>query len=389
MVMVRLLEALNQIGVHTRMLVVHESIGSPRIESLKPQWRVKSEFLAEHAEIFMANGWSKKNLFKISTGRYGMPIHEHPWVKEADIVLLGWVNQGMVSLEEIKKIQAPVAWTMHDMWNMTGVCHHAGKCEHFLKQCGDCPLLKYPAPNDLSHHTWQQKRALYDDKPIHFIAISTWLRNKAKESSLLANRDVRTIPNPFPSDQFTGVVKHPRSHYGLPQDKPLIAMGAARLDDPIKGLDLALDALNMIQDTDACAVFFGALRDPNALQSLHLPYVWMGPLTDPAAIRDVYAHSDIVLSSSHYETLPTTLIEGMASGCVAVSFDQGGQTDIIDHLRTGYLARHLDAADLADGLRWALGRPVDKAVLRHEIASKFDALTVAKHYAQLFHEMMS
>lgn len=386
-VTVRLLQALNTLGVHTRLLVVDESTHNMRIEKLKPQWLIKVNFLAEHAQLFLANGCSKKNIFKLSTGAWGMPVHDHPWVKDADIVVLGWVNQGMLSLDEISKIKAPVVWIMHDMWNLTGICHHAADCERFREECGNCPQLHHPRPKDLSRRVWENKHELYQEKEIYFVAVSTWLKHKGEASGLLYNQHICVIPNPFPVEQFGLTPKHERQRYRLPADKKLIVMGAARLDDPIKGLDLAIDALNQLNPHEVCAVLFGDIRDRSLLERLRIPHVWLASVSKPEIISDIYAHGDVVMSSSHYETLPTTLIEGMASGCVPVCFDQGGQADIVDHLRTGYIAHHPDASDLAAGLKWALAKPVEPELLRKEIEEKFDSLTVAKRYIELFEKL--
>ena len=90
-----------------------------------------------------------------------------------------------------------------------------------------------------------------------------------------------------------------------------------------------------------------------------------------------------MLSSSLYETLPGTVIEGQAAGAFPVSFGEGGQPDIITHGRTGYIARYLDTADLAEGLRVALSQPVPREVLRESVAARFSAEAVAGRYLSL------
>ena len=98
------------------------------------------------------------------------------------------------------------------------------------------------------------------------MAVSRWLADRCAESSLLAKRDVRVIPNAFPVDSF---VIRPRGELTVLQgdlDHDIILMGAARLDDHIKGLPMAVDALNYIFDNHpevaqrTVAVFFGDLR---------------------------------------------------------------------------------------------------------------------------------
>lgn len=140
----RLMEALRAEGADARMLVVEKLTDSPFVEVAAPPEKEMIPFLAERLKIFLANGLSRKTLFKIDTASDGLPLWEHPLVKGADLVLLNWVNQGMLSLRGVRRILEmgkPVAWTMHDMWCMTGVCHHAAECRGFEKECGCCPLL--------------------------------------------------------------------------------------------------------------------------------------------------------------------------------------------------------------------------------------------------------
>ena len=80
----------------------------------------------------------------------------------------------------------------------------------------------------------------------------------------------------------------------------------------------------------------------------------MDSIEDVSLIVRLYAAADVTVVPSHYETFGQTLIESMACGCPVVSFDNSGQTDIIDHKINGYLAKYQDAKDLADGIDWIL-----------------------------------
>lgn len=372
----RLMLALRAEGHDARMLVAYKESSDPNVSVAGPAWRIKMCFLWEHLTIFLRNGLSRSRLFQASIANCGLPLSRHPWVKEADAVVLGWINQGLLSLGEIERIQAPITWIMHDMWNLTGVCHHAGECSRYKGQCGCCPLLASHSQSDLSHSAWKRKQRLYDRRSIRFVAVSRWLAGKCKESELMSGQRVDVVPNPFPAEEYYCEPRRSRSALGLPEGKKLIVMGAARLDDPVKGLDMAIEALNRVATSDVAAVFFGGLRDADALGRLKMPYVHLGPV-DLATACEIYAHADVVLSSSLYETLPTTLIEGMAAGCVPVTFGDGGQADIVDHLSSGYIARRRDCADLAAGIDWALAGNVDSRSLPDIIKKKFGAKAVA------------
>ena len=134
----RLMEALQALGHEASMLVAHKSGCNDAVYAVKPQWRLKAAFLAEHLRILAGNGLNRADMFKVSIATDGMPLAEHPLVRQADAVFLNWINQGMLSLDEISRIAASktTIWTMHDMWNLTGICHHAGTCRAFTKEPG-------------------------------------------------------------------------------------------------------------------------------------------------------------------------------------------------------------------------------------------------------------
>lgn len=391
----RLMEALCRAGVDARMLVVRRATDDSRVALAGNALTRKAAFIAEHLRIVAGNGFSRRNLFKISIASDGLPLHRHPWIKDADVVALNWVNQGMLSLRGIRRIAAmgkPVVWTMHDMWCMTGVCHHAGDCEGFLRDCGNCPLIKDGKDaRDMSRSTFRRKERLYHSVSLHFVAVSRWLASRAKDSALLRDEDVCVIPNAFPVAEFPLTPSLSRAELGLPEGKRLIVMGAARLDDPIKGLPVAVEALNILADKgcDAVAVFYGAMRDPAALDGLRLPHISLGTISDRRRLASLYAHADAVISTSQYETLPGTLIEGMAAGCVPVTFGRGGQADIVDHLDTGYIARYGDPVDFASGIEFALGcADEDRDRRSATVADRFSDDAVASEYIDLFNRLL-
>lgn len=372
----RLMNALREIGVDARMLVVHSTTGSPHVAVAGNALSRKYAFLAERLKIYLNNGRNRADLFKIDIANTGIDITRHPWVQQADTVCLNWVNQGFVSLptvERLVKSGKRIIWTMHDMWNATGVCHHAGECRNYLQRCGNCPFTR------LAASVWEKKRRLYADTDITFVAVSRWLADLCRESSLLRNADIRVIPNAFPIDQF-GFTK-------TFEGGPTVVFGAARIDDPIKGLDIAIDALNIVhsQMPEVKALFFGDIRQPEMLHRLAMPHTHIGRQS-PLGVQLAYRRSDVVLSTSLYETLPGTVIEGMAAGCTPVTFDSGGQTDIFDNGVSGFIAEYKNPESVADCVINALRDPLPRQSLHDEVARRFSAKSVAQRYLSLFNE---
>lgn len=392
----RLVHALRDEGVDARMIVFNKLSDDDCVIPVGAgRFRRGWSFLTERVGIAFANGFSRENLFKVSTASSGLDPVDKRWIRDADVIVLTWINQGLLSLDGIRRlglIGKPLVWIMHDMWNLTGICHHAYDCRRYTVSCGACPLLKGYREKDLSATVWQRKRKLYDSIPIRFVAVSNWLAERARESSLLRERDVRVIPNAFPVDSFTTEPSISFSY--IPDDRKVILMGAARLDDPIKGLNFAIGALNDLFDNypevtrNAVMVFFGQIRDENALADLRFPHIRLGRINDPRMLRELYARASVVLSTSHYETLPGTLIEGQAAGCLPVTFGHGGQDDIVEHKVNGYIARYPDTADLVEGLRWALAQTPDRHALHEHVRRKFSSKTVARRFIDLFDELL-
>lgn len=335
-------------------------------------------FLAERLGIFLKNGFRRDTLFKVSAASHGQGgVVEQVRRFAPDRTILGWVSQGFLSLGQIEELAeiAPTVWVMHDMWCFTGICHHSLGCMHFTGHCGDCPMLakRLQGRHDFSNTVWHKKMDLYSKVTLHFVAVSSWVKDMARRSRLLRDEEVTVIPNVYPLHEFYVGEKEPG----------LIALGADRLDDPIKGLRLAVEALNRLPaNLGAHVEFFGGYKDVCVLKRLKIPYRLTGPLS-AQGVRELMARAQVVLSTAHYETLGNTLIEGQASGAVPVSFSRGGQVDIIDHKQSGFLADFGDVDAIARGIVWAMTDAPSPEALRAAAHRKFSADAVAARFENL------
>lgn len=390
----RLMHALQEAGVDARMLVTNRQSSDPLVGVMGGKWRNKWNFLAERLGVFMRNGLRRDTLFKIDTASHGTDITNHPWVRHADVVCLNWVNQGTLSLRSIKQLGEAgkrLVWTMHDMWNCTGVCHHAFECERYKDLCHSCPLLE-TSGNDLSTTIQHKKRQLYQQVPIHFVAVSHWLAECCQRSAIMSDCKLSVIHNAFPIDDFdynrlSGEIDD------IPANKKVIVMGARRLDEEIKGFhEFIATTRHIAQNMPLLAqkihfVLYGDMHDKSLLNQVEVPCTWLGSIASTQQLSKIYRHSDIVLSTSLYENLPGTLIEGQASGCLPVTFGRGGQADIVEHMKTGYIASYKDAASVAAGIEWAIDAGISRQFLHSEVERKFAANKIAQQYINLFNNL--
>ena len=392
----RLVNALNNNGVKAKMLVRKKETDSLTVVGLPQSLRLSWNFLWERWCIFWHLHFSRKHLFEIDIANIGTDITSLPEFQEADVIHLHWINQGMLSLKGIQKILdsgKPVVWTMHDMWELTGICHHSYGCDRYQDACHHCPFLQIRGSNDLSHKVYNKKAKLYADFDIRFVAVSKWLADKASKSALTSNKPVVIIPNSISLSQFVMINRIDARRSLSYNEKYIVIFGAARIDDDIKGLHFLLDALRLLVEQkrydrhNLRLLLFGGVRDESVLKTIPVPFTYWGYINDCLQLSQLYSAANIVVSSSLYETFGQTLIEAQLCGCVPVAFGNSGQADIIDHQVNGYLADYLSVDSLADGIDWAFHANLQQRDLKTSVVKKYSESVVASKYIQLYQEL--
>ena len=353
----RLTDALNRHGVDAKMLVRDKQTSRATTLRLPQRLRLRAAFLSERLGIWAVNGFRRAGLWAVDSASSGVDITHLPAFREADIIHLHWVNQGLLSLDQIGKILdsgKPVVWTMHDMWPCTAICHHACDCQHFHTHCHDCPQLQRPAANDLSWLVFERKMRTYAHARMTFVACSQWLAGEARKSALLREHDICSIPNTYDSALF-----HPasqaeaRRRFGLPAQGKLLLFACQKVTNSRKGLDILFDALQSSQlsqlTEDLRLVVVGQMAE-GVQHRLPFPVHAIVYLSAPADMAALYQAVDVFVTPSLEENLPNTIMEAMACGTPCVGFRIGGIPEMVSHLQNGYVARYRDADDLACGI---------------------------------------
>ena len=195
------MEALKNNGIKPRLLVRDKQTDQISVLSLKHNWMLVWKFVWERTVIWRANRFKKNNLFAVDIANTGTDITLLPEFKEADIIHLHWINQGMLSLRNLEKILAsgkPVVWTMHDMWPCTGICHHARECDKYHTHCHHCPFLYGGGGRkDLSYGSSARSRSSTPATPSPSSRAATGSKNR--HAAAPSCRDRPSCPSPTPS----------------------------------------------------------------------------------------------------------------------------------------------------------------------------------------------
>jgi glycosyltransferase involved in cell wall biosynthesis len=387
----RLMEALLAEKENVKMLVSKKQSSHPAVILTGSRLSNKLNFYRERGIIFLQNRLSRQYLFDVSIANSGLSITDLPEFKQADIIHLHWINQGMLSLNEIGYIISSgkkVVWTMHDMWSFTGICHHAAGCRNYTHACGLCPYLQKSGTNDLSHQLFLKKQHLYAKGNITFVACSNWLKELALQSPLTKDHHVVSIPNPINTNLYAPTDREAaREKLHLPKNQKIILFVAVKASDPRKGMAYLAEASRVMarQRQDILFLIAGnhgkEMVNNFALPAQSLGYVATDDM--PA----VYAAADLFVTPSLQENLPNTLMEAMSCGIPCVGFHTGGIPEMIDHQVNGYVAAYKDPDDLANGMLWILSQP-DAASLsthaREKALSQYNQQIVAKQYLKIY-----
>lgn len=400
----RLMQALNKHGHEAKMLVRDKKTNDKNVIPITNSWfQIQMNFIRfvwERLCIFLVNRFNKKNLFAVSLANTGINISNHPLVKDADILHLHWINQGFLSIKNVQQLietGKPIVWTLHDMWPLTGICHHARTCDRFTFSCGNCFFLHKPNSNDLSHQVFNEKQKVYSKTNIHFVGCSQWITNKAKSGKLTQNQSVISIPNSIDINKFRQTDKTiARKKLNLPLNKKLLLFGALNISDKRKGIDYLSESLHIIQQNNPRffdeieLVVFGQVK--SEVRSLFtIPIHSMGYLTDEENIISLYNAVDVFVTSSLEENLPNTIMEAMACGVPCIGFNIGGIPEMIDHEKNGYVAEYQSAEDLSKGIYRVLSE-ADYSSLSahaiHKVNENYSEEIIAQKYSKLYVELM-
>lgn len=367
----RLVQAERALG-HDAQLLCRDHLLPPGTEGVLPLhptlWRRSLKAL-ERALIMVQNGLSKRNLWRIDTAQMGIDITQLKAFKEADVVHLHWVNQGMLSLNNIECILRSgkkVVWTLHDMWPFTGLCHHAATCQRWQQTegCGKCPLLSHPSTNDMSARTYRRKRKAYHAGHFTAVGCSQWLASLAAQSPLMAGQRVVSIANVVDTNfyQPTFAEEQPsqaevRKGLSLSTDERVLLFITRDVADPNKGIGYLIEALRVIaaqqpELAEQLTVLLVGLNSEHYIAQLPHPIKARAIryCSNEAMLRQLYQAADLLVMPTLMDNLPNTIAEASACGLPTVAFGVGGVPQMVETGVNGYLAQPEQATDFARGI---------------------------------------
>ena len=346
---VRLHEGLTRIGVQSEILLrTKTEENHAGIEVFSNQFAALISKAKNVWNLLRADGAIARDVL-------GTDISKHEKVREADVIILHWINS-FLTVKEIRKLAAlrkPMIWFMHDMWLFTGGCHVGGECVRYESGCGNCPLVSKSGDKDISRTNFQEKERLMREIRAVVAGPSQWIVDCAGRSGILAGKNPVCLPNMLDTAVFCPMEDklRLRGKYGIREGRKAILFGAADIgtENKAKGFSYLQSALGELPREQYQLVIFG-----NAGGDMKLPQGFevtlLGFISDERELAEIYNCADVFVTPSLQESFGYTACEAMACGTPVVAFPVGGLREQITHLENGYLAEFQNAQDIAKGI---------------------------------------
>lgn len=344
-------EAMLQAGIDAKLITLTKGSHKPYVKKIHLGFR---NLLAQLYTLL--HGRLLKRIQPTGTFsvmKYGHPFHKDKDVREADFIIIHWVNKNCLSIkgvESILKLGKPTVWYMHDMFPITGGCHHSLGCKGYTSNCSDCPLINGKCRALASRQLKSKMKHWKKYSNLTFVTPSNWLAGCVKESALAQGHEVKVIPNTIDTELFKPLPFDCKAIFGLDTNKKTILFSADLSGSIYKGSQYTIDCLKQLDPDKFEGLIIGNM--PKGLQEeVPIKVIATGYLMDQLSLVLAYNACDTVLISSIAENYPNVILEAIACGKPCVGFNVGGIPDLIKDGETGYLAAIEDAVRLSDRVK--------------------------------------
>lgn len=244
---------------------------------------------------------------------------------------------------------APVVWTLHDMWPLTGCCDYLEAC-HGGAHCGWKARERSLDGTRTPSRPWSEEERLLAacEGQLVFVSPSKWLQRLARESFGGRLRS-ECIPYGLDTDEYYPLDPlAARAALGLASDARIILAVGTHTEAARKGFDLLAEAGRNVGE-GTVTIVVGARR--GGAQVAWAPQtVLVEPVSDVRLMRQYYSAADVVAVPSREDNLPNVMLEALACGTPCVGFAVGGIPDAVREGVSGWVVESADAAALAKSL---------------------------------------
>lgn len=303
-----------------------ENVDEPNVYKICTEWYSKLNNLWSRITGVMYGGLycSTKKLIRIID-------REKP-----DIVHLHCVNGYFVNVYKIVKYlndkHIKTVLSLHAEFMHTANCGHAFDCERWKSGCGHCPRFRQETKSlfiDGTHRSWTMMKKAFEGFGNRLIvtSVSPWLKNRAKQSPILAEAKHTTVLNGLDTNVFKLYDKADgRKHFGLPDNKKIIFHATPSFStdkDSLKGGYYVCELAKQMPKVLFVVAGFH-------VENIEVPknVILLGKISNQNDLARLYALADVTILTSKRETFSMVTAESLSCGTPVVGFKAGAPEEI-------------------------------------------------------------
>jgi len=281
--------------------------------------------------------------------------------QEADIIHIHCLQGGYFDRRDLPKIckEKKVVMTMHDDRIVSG---------------NDPDNLFHPYK---TKNQYLKRREIFKQCQMTFIGCSNRISNKLLQDGINNNSFITTIYNGISRKIFYKRNKNEcREELWLPQDKKIIiSIAGSGSKTNAKGLWYVQKIITQYKNNPN--YLFLTLGNAKEKKWSTLRELWY---VHQEKVAQYFSASDIFLYPTLMDTCPLVVLECLFCGCPVVSFATAWVPELIEHKKTGYIAKSKDYNDLVKGFNRATNQTFNDIAPN----DKFTQENMVKQYIQLY-----
>ena len=308
-----------------------------------------------------------------------------------DIIHLHNIHSGYFETELIKELaeKAPLIWSIHDMWALTGHCTVTKGCTKWETQCSECPHLDiYPAlGRDSTAGLFKRKLSIIQGTEITAASPSEWIFSSLKKSPLWKGKKIEKVSYGIDEELFRPLDKADcRKKYGIGENAFTVLLTAEKLTGGTKGENLICDIMDLAAEkTGKETVLLTGGKTDLKFSSDKFRHIHAGYL-DREDMPLLYNCADVNVSPTSGEAFGLTIVEAGLCDVPSVVFDAGGTVSAMGEIQKHNLVKTGDISDLAAKLANIQNR--EKPALRQYYADNFSLKKCAGDFYSLYKEIL-
>lgn len=364
-------------GINSNMLVNIITEPEEKISQLKQRSDIFSKILNIYADRYK---WF--DFFKLSS----FDILKTKEFKEVDLVHLHNIHLNFFSKFALPKLTSHkrTIWTLHDSLDLFADYPDLESKTGEMDFYSNLPSNQRKKLRDIS-------RRIINNSYLTVVAPSQWLLDKAK-GGIFKNADIRLIHNGVnedifkPRDQFLL-----RKELNLPTNKKILLFSAAwGLTEGTKdSTNTILQLYEALKDNHEVnfVILGGSDEHFKDEKSINVPYI-----SDQELLSKYYSAADLFIYPSLWDNLPLAVIENMAVGIPVITYNTGGIPELVEHMKTGYVAQYNNSEDFIAGVKSFLqNKELRESASKESIRifkENFTQTQMVNNYMNLYNELI-